>query len=82
MTKSSSKSVLCSILQETASRDYFEGPRVYSLEIFKQLHILFLLNVSFLMDKRVDCFFPGIKVGEKEEPKSVGPQPEILQSYI
>lgn len=82
MTKFSSKSVLCSILQETASRDYFESPRVYSLEIFKQPPIMFLLNVSFLMDRCVDCFFPGITMGEKEECKSVCPQLGILQSCI
>ena len=34
-TEFSSKSVLHSVLQKTASRGYFEGPRVYSLEILK-----------------------------------------------
>lgn len=31
---------------KAAHRDYFEGSRVYSLEMLKQLQILFWLNVS------------------------------------
>lgn len=42
---------LSSFLQEAPCRDYFEGSRVYSLEILKQLQILFLLNVRLLTDK-------------------------------
>lgn len=75
----SSESVLNHVLQKTAWRDYLEGSRVYSLEMFKQLQILFLLNVSPLMDKDVDCFFPEMKVDENFFKKSFWPRLGILR---
>ena len=57
-------------------------PGFIPLKYLSSPNILFLLNVSFLMDRCVDCFFPGITVGEKEECKSICPQLGILQSCI
>lgn len=52
---------------EDSMKKLFEVPRVYSLKILLQLQILFLLNVSLLMDKYGDCSFLEIKVDEKEK---------------
>lgn len=54
--------------ENSISRGILRVPGFIPLKGFlQQFQILFLLNVSLLMDKYVDCFFPGIKVDENGE---------------